>query len=338
MIFRIAIVAPRDAQMLDIFGPLDVFKEASRASQGKLEIRISVLSADEGDAINESGFRLSSYSSIHDADPDYDMTLVVGASDQSARPANNVLSQWLRESYARGQRIGSVCTGAFSLGDAGLLDGKEVTTHWADASELANRYPAAHVLPDRIYCRDDRIYTSAGVSAGIDLALAIVEEISSRQIAMNVAKQLVVFLKRPGGQSQFSAHLVAQMSEQPRIRRIQELILADLTADYCHKELAARAYMSIRSLLREFRNATGTTPRRFVEGARFDEARRLIEENALSLDAIAMRTGLGTREKMRRVFIRIIGVNPSDYRERFVDRHRSMQHELKDHCVCNGPF
>lgn len=320
MIFRVAIIAPLDAQMLDIFGPLDVFKEANRASCRDLSIQVDVLSAEADGRINDLGFYLSGRSTIQKAKPDYDLSLVVGASDQASRPDNEVLSEWLFRSEQNGYRIGSVCTGAFALGAAGLLDGREVTTHWADAAELARRYPAAVVSPDRIYCRDGKIYTSAGVTAGIDLALAIVEEVTTRQMAMLVAKQLVVFLKRPGGQSQFSSHLAAQISDQPRIRRVQEMIISDLKADHSHEELAARAYMSVRSLIREFRNTVGTTPRRFVERARFDEARRLIEEDMLSLDAIAHRAGLDSREKMRRVFIRIIGINPSEYRARFAQQ------------------
>jgi transcriptional regulator GlxA family with amidase domain len=210
-----------------------------------------------------------------------------------------------------------VCTGAFFLGAAGLLDGLNATTHWQHAAELAERFPAAKVVPDQIYVEDGSLYTSAGVTAGIDLALKLIEDDHGRDLALMVARRLVVFLKRPGGQSQFSAHLAAQITNEGRIQSVQHWILDHLSLDLTLTSLAGRAAMSVRNFTRVFQNETGITPADFVEMARVDSARRLLEESDTPLQRVASRCGFASPDTMRRAFLRRIGTGPSDYRERF---------------------
>jgi transcriptional regulator GlxA family with amidase domain len=210
-----------------------------------------------------------------------------------------------------------VCTGAFFLGAAGLLDGMNATTHWQHAAELAERFSAANVAPDQIYIQDGPLYTSAGVTAGIDLALKLIEDDHGRDLALTVARRLVVFLKRPGGQSQFSAHLAAQIADEGKIRSVQHWILDHLSQDLTLDSLASRAAMSVRNFTRVFQSETATTPADFVEMARVDAARRLLEESETPLQRVASRCGFGSPDTMRRAFLRRIGAGPSDYRDRF---------------------
>jgi len=224
---------------------------------------------------------------------------------------------WLRRRAPKTRRYGSVCTGAFFLGASGLLEKKSTTTHWQHAAELAERFPAAKVVPDQIYVQDGALYTSAGVTAGIDLALKLIEDDHGRDLALTVARRLVVFLKRPGGQSQFSAHLAAQMADEGKIRSLQHWILDHLSLDLSLVSLASRVAMSVRNFTRVFQDETGSTPADFVEMARVDAARRLLEESETPLQRVASRCGFSSPDTMRRAFLRRIETGPSDYRERF---------------------
>jgi transcriptional regulator GlxA family with amidase domain len=254
---------------------------------------------------------------IHGPDTQIDTLLVAGTPDFAVADTLTEFQAWLRRRAPEVRRYGSVCTGAFFLGAAGLLDGKQVTTHWAHAAELAARYPAAHVEPDRIYVQDGPLYTSAGVTAGIDLALMLIEEDHGRELALSVARHLVMFLKRPGGQSQFSAHLAAQVATESRIQSVQHWIVDNLSADMSLAALAARAGMSVRNFSRVFQSETGGTPADFVEMVRVDAARRLLEDSETPLQRVASRCGFGAADTMRRAFIRRIGTGPQDYRSRF---------------------
>jgi transcriptional regulator GlxA family with amidase domain len=191
------------------------------------------------------------------------------------------------------------------------------TTHWQHAAELAERFPAAKVVPDQIYVEDGNLYTSAGVTAGIDLALKLIEDDHGRELALMVARRLVVFLKRPGGQSQFSVHLAAQIATEGRIQAIQHWILDHLSLELNLNVLAARAAMSVRNFTRVFQSETGITPADFVEMARVDSARRLLEDTETPLQRVASRCGFTNPDVMRRAFVRRIGTGPSDYRDRF---------------------
>lgn len=314
---HVAIVAPPNVQSLDVSGPVDVFMEAARRSGGKAAYQVSLISIEETAVVRAGGLSLVADTSIHGPDTQIDTLLVAGTPDFAVADTLTDFQAWLRRRAPTVRRYGSVCTGAFFLGAAGLLDGKQVTTHWAHAAELAARYPAAHVDPDRIYVQDGSLYTSAGVTAGIDLALMLIEEDHGRELALSVARHLVMFLKRPGGQSQFSAHLAAQIAAESRVQSVQHWILDNLSADLSLSTLAARAGMSVRNFSRTFQSETGSTPADFVELARVDAARRVLEDSETPLQRVASRCGFGTADTMRRAFIRRIGTGPQDYRSRF---------------------
>ena len=313
----IAIVVPPNAQSLDVSGPLDAFLEANRQSSGGILYEVRLVSAGASRRIKAGGMSLVTDSSIFDDARPIDTMLVAGTPDYALAYASTDFHAWLRRRAPKTRRYGSVCTGAFFLGAAGLLDGMNATTHWQHAAELAERFPAAKVVPDQIYVQDGALYTSAGVTAGIDLALKLIEDDHGRELAFMVARRLVVFLKRPGGQSQFSAHLAAQMADEGKIRSLQQWILDHLSLDLTLEILAGRVAMSVRNFTRVFQNETGVTSADFVEMARVDAARRLLEESDTSLQRVASRCGFAGPDTMRRAFLRRIGTGPSDYRERF---------------------
>jgi transcriptional regulator GlxA family with amidase domain len=314
---HVAIAVPPNAQSLDVSGPVDVFVEAGRQSGGKAAYQVSLIAMEKTELVRAGGLSLVADASIHGPDTRIDTLLVAGTPDFAMADGLVDFQSWLRRRAPTVRRYGSVCTGAFFLGAAGLLDGRHVTTHWAHAAELAARYPGANVEPDRIYVQDGPLYTSAGVTAGIDLALLLIEEDHGRELALTVARRLVMFLKRPGGQSQFSAHLAAQIATESRIQGVQHWILDNLTADMALATLAARAAMSVRNFTRVFQSETGNSPADFVELARVDAARRLLEESEMPLQRVASRCGFGTADTMRRAFLRRIGTGPQDYRSRF---------------------
>ncbi len=222
--------------------------------------------------------------------------------------------EWLRREAPRCRRYGSVCTGAFVLGAAGLLDGKRATTHWRFARALARACPAATVEPDHIFIKDGSTYTSAGVTAGIDLALALVEEDFGRALALTIAREFVVFLKRPGGQSQFSRQLEAQFADMPAIHSLQQWVMEHLRENHSVEELARRVHMSPRNFARVFRRETGMTPARFVEAARVEAAQLLLEGSELPIQTIAARVGFENTNGLRRAFLRQRGVGPAEFR------------------------
>jgi transcriptional regulator GlxA family with amidase domain len=227
------------------------------------------------------------------------------------------LIAWLVGQSRYVRRLGSVCSGAFLLARAGLLTGRRATTHWNSAARLAKNYPNVRVEPDHIFVKDGPVYTSAGVTAGMDLALALVEEDHGRGVALRVARELVMFVKRPGGQSQYSLHLAAQVTERSPLRDIQESILNDLSAELSVEVLASRAGMSVRNFSRMFKRETGTTPGDFVEIARVQAARRMLEESDTPLKKVAYVCGFSDQNSLRRAFIRRLGVTPIEYRQRF---------------------
>ena len=246
-----------------------------------------------------------------------DTLLIAGGDGQAAASRDRILTDWLRKTAPNTRRHGSICTGAFPLAASGLLDGKRATTHWAVAPLLAQHFPSTMVEVDSIFVRDGQTYTSAGISAGIDLALALIEEDHGQAFALKVARNMVVFLKRSGGQSQFSMQLQAQFSSTPSIRKAQEWALAHLSEDLSAKTLASRVRMSERNFRRLFVEELGETPRDYVERVRLDAARRQIEDMDLPAKAVAERCGFGTIDSLRRAFVRQLGVTPQQYRARF---------------------
>jgi transcriptional regulator GlxA family with amidase domain len=253
---------------------------------------------------------------IDDAPAAPDTVVVTGSYGVPETPGESVLA-WIREQAGSARRHGAVCTGTFLLGDAGLIDGRRVTTHWDYVGELAARFPDARIEADAIFIRDGALFTSAGVTAAIDLALALVEEDHGRDLALAIARHMVVYLKRPGGQSQFSAHLAAQFSRRTPIEAVQRWAADHPDADLSTTGLARRAAMSPRNFTRIFRQETGVTPAEYVERLRIDTARRLLEETGLPLTTIARAAGFGTVESARRAFLRRLGITMRQYRARF---------------------
>jgi transcriptional regulator GlxA family with amidase domain len=313
----VAIVVPQNAQSLDISGPLDAFLEANRQAPCRCNYEVRLLSAGPDLAVTCGGMSLGAHGSIFQDERPIDTLLVAGTPDYAQAYAQSAVHALLRRHALRSRRHGSVCTGAFFLGAAGLLDGLNVTTHWQHAAELAEKFPAAKVTSDQIFVQDGSLWTSAGVTAGIDLALRLIEVDNGRDVALSVARRLVVFLKRPGGQSQFSAHLTAQVATEGRMQTVQHWILEHLPLELTVKTLASRAAMSVRNFTRVFQQEAGITPADFVEMARVDSARRLLEDTDKPLQRIASSCGFANPDTMRRAFLRRIGTGPSEYRERF---------------------
>jgi transcriptional regulator GlxA family with amidase domain len=245
-----------------------------------------------------------------------DTLMVAGGAGVQAAAADLVLVDWVRQRAMQARRVASVCTGAFLLAATGMLDGRRAATHWTVCAELARSFPAIRVESDPIFVRDGAVWTSAGVTAGIDLALALVEEDLGRTLALAVARYLVVFLKRPGGQAQFSTALSLQTAED-RFAALHEWINRHLADDISLDLLASQAGMSERSFSRHYVEATGLTPARAVERLRVEAARRLLSETRLPVKRIAQRCGFGSEETMRRSFLRLLAATPQDYRARF---------------------
>ncbi|QQD52566.1 DJ-1/PfpI family protein [Pseudomonas fluorescens BBc6R8] len=315
---RIALLAFPRVQMLDVVGPADVFAEAARQLGNSRAYRISVIGTVAGQIKGTNGLRLATDDSIETFKGAIDTLLIAGSPSVNDVAHDAHLRDWVRYQATRVRRIGSVCSGAFVLGAAGLLVGRRVTTHWNSSALLARQYPDAVVEPDSIFIRDGNLYTSAGVTAGMDLALALVEEDHGRDLALSVAREMVMYFKRPGGQSQFSAQLAAQTAERTNIRQIQTYIVDNLAADLSVALLAQRADMSERNFARVFKAEGGFTPAEFVELARIDQARRLIEGSNVSLKRLADQVGYANVDGFRRAFVRRLGVPPSDYRKRFL--------------------
>jgi transcriptional regulator GlxA family with amidase domain len=320
---RVLSVALPDAQLLDIVGPAEVFDAANRLlDERTYELRTA---SPTGAPVRAGcGLTLQVDAAIHDADETVD-TLLVGGGwgfERVGQDARLVAEVARRADRAR--RVASVCTGAFVLGAAGLLDGRVVTTHWAASRLLADRYPAAHVEPDRIFVRDGRLATAAGVTSGLDLALAFVEEDHGRRLARRVARWLVVFMQRPGGQSQFSEWLAHPVPVGSSLQRLLDEIVTHPGADHSVPRLAERAAVSERHLTRLFIKQMGMTPARLVERIRVEAARQALESEDAGVEVIARRCGFGSPETMRRAFLRILGITPSEHRFRFGPRSHSL--------------
>ncbi|PKW11259.1 transcriptional regulator, AraC family with amidase-like domain [Streptomyces sp. 1222.5] len=299
-------------QSLDVTGPLEVFAGAERHTPGTYRIRTASL--DGGPVRASSGLTLVPDAALTE-EPDPHTLLVPGG--EGTRSPDPRLTDWLRARGPRARRLVSVCTGAVLLAAAGLLDGRRATTHWAHCDRLARDHPAVRVDPEPIYVRDGHVSTSAGVTSGIDLALALVEEDLDRDVALAVARHLVVFLRRPGNQAQFSAQLAAQTAQRAPLREVQRWITEHPAGDLTVDSLAARARLSPRHFARAFRDETGTTPGRYVDRVRLEHARRLLEDSADGIEEISRASGYGTPEAMRRAFVRALGTPPAEYRRRF---------------------
>lgn len=320
---QIVIVLFDEVQSLDVTGPLEVFAGANRllgesAAAPRYEIR--TLSAAGAPLRTSSGLLITPDGSLADAPHAIDTLIVPGGRGARAASADAALLAWVAATSTRAARTASVCTGAFVLAAAGLLDGRRATTHWSAAAALARLHPRVEVDAEPIFVNDGPIWTSAGVTAGMDLALALVERDYDRDAALTIARHLVLFLRRPGNQSQFSATLAAQQPAREPLREVQRSVIEQVAADHSVEAMAARAQMSPRHFARAFRAETGLTPARYVERVRLEAARRRLEDSAEPIATVAAACGFGTAETMRRAFLRALDVGPAEYRRRFQTR------------------
>jgi transcriptional regulator GlxA family with amidase domain len=325
---RVAMLAYPGVQILDVTGPLEVFARTARwlrdhGRRGDDAYSVEIIGLRRGAFPASSGLRLFADHRFSEVGRGIDTLLIAGGVGTKRYCTHRPLLEWIRRQAGYVRRLGSVCTGSFFLAEAGLLSGHRATTHWGDCPEMARRYPDVVVEPDTIFVRDGSLYTSAGVTAGMDLALALVEEDHGREVALGVARALVMFLRRPGGQAQFSAQLAVQFAEHDALKELQAYILEHPREDLSVERLARRVAMSPRNFSRVFTREVGMAPARFVASARVETARRLLEETSKDLETICSMSGLGTGESMRRAFLRIVGIPPSRYRERFSPHHPS---------------
>jgi transcriptional regulator GlxA family with amidase domain len=306
-------------QSLDVTGPQEVFTGAATYEarvHGRPGYEVRTASPGRAQVRCSSGLALLPDADLRELRGDQVDTLLVPGGHGAVRSQPEVAA-WLREHGSAARRVVSVCTGAFLLAEAGLLTGRKATTHWGYADALARRFPDVEVDPDPIFIRDGRVATSAGVTAGIDLALALVEEDYGHEAALAVARALVVYLRRPGGQAQFSAHLQAKAANRAPLREVQQWISEHPGADLSVNALARRAGLSPRQFARTFTAQTGTSPGKHVAAVRLEAARRMLEDSAHGVSQVARACGYGTPEAMRRAFVQSLGVPPASYRLRF---------------------
>ncbi|MFD9355236.1 GlxA family transcriptional regulator [Streptomyces sp. NPDC060031] len=315
---NVLVVLYDGVQSLDVTGPVEVFAGVARApGPGRYDIR--TVSLGGAPVRTNSGLTLVPDGDLEGERPGAGTTLLVPGGQYSA-DFEPRLTGWLRAHGGGAERLVSVCTGGLLLAEAGLLDGRRATTHWHACEQMARDYPAVEVEPDPIYVRDGPVSTSAGVTAGIDLALALVEEDFGRDLALAIARHLVVFLRRPGNQAQFSAQLAAQTARREPLRDVQQWITEHPGGDLTVEALAARARLSPRHFARAFQAETGVTPGRYVERVRVEHARRLLEDSAEGVAQISRACGYGTPEALRRAFVKTLGQSPAEYRRRFGGR------------------
>lgn len=319
---RVAMLFFPDAQIIDVTGPLSVFATASEelapSGTGKPAYSLTLLASRRAPIATSCGVRIAPDRTFDDAAPEEIDTLIVpGGFGVRKAVSDRALIDWIRRAAGKARRVASVCTGAYLLAEAGLLNGRRATTHWRCCDAFAQAYPDIDVEPDAIHVKDGNIYSSAGVTAGMDLALALVEEDYGRALALAVARDQVMFLKRPGGQSQFSTVLAAQTSEDSAFDRLQQWIYDHLDDDLTVPMLAEQAAMSPRNFARVFLHRTGMTPAKFVEAARLESCRLRLEDSAVPIEGIARDCGFGSAERLRKAFQRKFRISPRDYRRRF---------------------
>jgi transcriptional regulator GlxA family with amidase domain len=313
---RIVVVAFDGVQSLDVTGPVEVFTRGGQLGGAPYDVQL--VGSQAGTIRTSSGLTLGIERSLGAVRGAVDTLVVAGGDGTADALRDERLMDGVRRVGRRARRVTSVCTGAFLLAEAGFLDGRRATTHWDNCELLARRYPTIDVDPEPIFVRDGNVATSAGVTAGMDLALALVEEDLGRDVALATARRLVMYVQRPGGQAQFSAPLRAQTSAgREPLRDLQRWVLAHPDGDCSIDALAQRAAMSPRNFARAFTREVGTTPARWVEEVRVEAARLLLETTDRPVDAVAASCGFGSAETLRRAFLRRLHVAPSDYRKRF---------------------
>ncbi len=312
---KVVIVGFPGVQPLDVVGPHEVFSAASLLTNGGYDV---VMASVGGQVVaTATGLAFASVRLPHPSDPVDTVVVPGGAGVQEAR-ADGELVGWIKSVSRTARRVVTVCTGTFLAAEAGLLDGHRATTHWAFAERLAREFPAIDVDPDPIFVRSsETVWTAAGVTAGIDLALSLVEDDHGTEVAQTVARWLVLYLRRPGGQTQFAAPVWMPRAKRTSVRQVQETIEAEPGGSHSIDELARRAAMSPRHFTRVFTDEVGEAPGHYVERVRTEAARRQLEESDDTVVSIAARCGFGTAETMRRNFIRRVGISPDQYRKAF---------------------
>ncbi|MBN2976525.1 GlxA family transcriptional regulator [Pseudomonas lactucae] len=302
--------------LLDMAGPLEVFSIANRYLPAAAHYQILIIGTEPGPLRASNGVMVQADLLLEQADGAYDLLLVPGGPG-AYNECHPDLLPWLKASVPRARRFGSICTGAFVLGHAGLLDNHRVTTHWHYTERLIKAFPKAIVETDRIYLQDGRLITSGGVTAGIDLALSVVAQDHGKQVAVDVAKVLLVVMKRQGGQAQFSPMTAAVSPHETAITRVQNHVLAHLEQPFTIESMAELAGMSARHFARLFAREVQMTPMAFLQGARIDRARQLLESTDLPLKTVAFHAGFGSVRYMRSLFSEKLGLNPTQYRQQF---------------------
>ena len=336
---RALFVAFEGMGLLDLTGPLTVFWSASKfmAQQGRHGYARYTVSLEGGPILTAEGVTIETLAIAQFENAAIDTIVVPGALDMEPTLADRRLVDWLAVHAPRARRTASVCAGAFLLAEAGLLSGRRAVTHWASCELLDQRYESLTVEPDAIFIQDGPIWTSAGVSAGIDLSLALVQEDCGRDIAMQVARQLVIYMKRPGGQSQFSELLQTQSLTSTAFENLHLWISNNLSDQRLNVELLAeRVGMSPRNFARSYKAKTGRTPAKAVEVFRLEAARRLLEETDQGVDRIARSCGFGDEERMRTTFQRHLAISPRDYRRRFSTRPASATADQLEETLSGG--
>lgn len=317
----IGILVFNGVQVLDVFGPLETF--ASALVEGEPVYDVRLVGLTDREIVTETGVTLQTHSIAPEAVV-FDTVMVPGGLGLRDPAVLQRAAVWLREQVVTSRRVVSVCTGAYGLAEAGLLDGRRATTHWRFAADLARRYPAVEVDPDALFTGNGSIFTSAGITASIDLSLALIEADHGPAVALACARELVVFLKRPGGQNQFSEPLAMQIKARDRFADLVAWMSANLQADQSVEALAARSDLSLRHFGRRFRASFGVPPGQFVEDLRLAEARTRLESAGESISTIAVRVGFASDDAFARAFERRLGVRPFEYRERFQTSNRGL--------------
>ncbi len=317
----IVLVAYPGVQSLDLCGPLDVFAGAQRlinhTGLPDRGYQIMIAGPTAEPLRTDSGLRVTPDAALADVPRQVHTLIVAGGATATYPLGDQALIHWLRDRAPTAERVAAVCTGSFLLAQAGLLGGRRATTHWAAAREFARLYPDVAVDADPIYIQDGNVYTSAGVTSGIDLSLALVEDDLGGRAAAHIARWLVMFLRRPGNQAQFSAHLAAQTADRTPIRDLQLWLGDNLDQRLTVKTMAARSRMSPRHFSRIFQAEVGQTPARYLQTLRLEAAKRRLAESDLTVEKVAVDCGFGTAETLRRTFVDALGVSPSEYRRRF---------------------
>jgi transcriptional regulator GlxA family with amidase domain len=311
----VALLAFSGAQSIDVAGPMDVFAEANRFLLPESHFKFEVVGIEHGPLRCSNGVTILADRHFSEAHDPYDLLLVAGGPELVHREFDEDVYDWLRHAAAKAQHFGSICSGAFILARAGLLDGKTATIHWNHAPALASVCPTAHIKTDRLYVQDGRLYTSAGVTAAIDLSLYMLAQEQGNEVALDFAKRRVVSTRSAGGPSQFTGHLGPYSQEDSPVARVQRYVLANLKDDLSANVLASVAKMSLRNFARVFIRDAKISPAEFVESARIGAARTMLENTTAPLKRIAYTSGFNDPDRMRRAFQRRLGISPLQYRQ-----------------------